>query len=53
MLGRAAYHTPGLLGEGRQGGFGADKAVTAAEAVENYKPYVARELAEGGRTWPP
>jgi tRNA-dihydrouridine synthase A len=33
MLGRAAYHTPAILGE--------------VEAVERYRPYIARELAAG------
>jgi tRNA-dihydrouridine synthase A len=47
MLGRAAYHTPGLLGEVDQRLFGADGVVTAVEAVERYKAYIARELAKG------
>jgi tRNA-dihydrouridine synthase A len=47
MLGRAAYHTPALLGEVDQRLFGAGAAVTAVEAVERYKPYIARELARG------
>ena len=47
MLGRAAYHTPGLLGEVDRVLFGEDKVVTAVEAVESYKPYIARELAKG------
>ena len=47
MLGRAAYHTPGLLGEVDARLFGDGEMVTPAEAIERYKPYVARELATG------
>jgi tRNA-dihydrouridine synthase A len=48
MLGRAAYHTPGLLGEVDARIFGeAGGVVDAAEAVARYRPYVARELAAG------
>jgi tRNA-dihydrouridine synthase A len=47
MLGRAAYHTPALLGDVDQRLFGAESVVTAVEAVERYKPYIARELARG------
>ena len=47
MLGRAAYHTPGLLGEVDARLFGDGEVVTPAEAVERYKPYIARELAKG------
>jgi len=47
MLGRAAYHTPGLLGEVDARIFGAAATVGAAEAVERYRPYMARELARG------
>ena len=47
MLGRAAYHTPALLGDVDQRLFGADGTVSAVEAVERYKPYIARELASG------
>jgi tRNA-dihydrouridine synthase A len=47
MLGRAAYHTPGILGEADRRLFGALKDVSAAEAVERYRPYIARELAKG------
>ena len=47
MLGRAAYHTPGLLGEVDQRLFGAGGLVNAVQAVERYKPYIARELAKG------
>ena len=42
MLGRAAYHTPALLGDVDQRLFGADGTVSAVEAVERYKPYIAR-----------
>jgi tRNA-dihydrouridine synthase A len=47
MLGRAAYHTPGLLGEVDGRIFGAGETVGPDEAVERYRPYVARELARG------
>jgi tRNA-dihydrouridine synthase A len=47
MLGRAAYHTPGLLGEADVRLFGAGAVVDAVEAVARYRPYVARELAHG------
>jgi tRNA-dihydrouridine synthase A len=47
MLGRAAYHTPALLGEVDARIFGRGERVDEAEAVERYKPYIARELAAG------
>jgi tRNA-dihydrouridine synthase A len=47
MLGRAAYHTPGLLGEADARIFGAGERVDPAEAVARYRPYIARELARG------
>jgi tRNA-dihydrouridine synthase A len=47
MLGRAAYHTPGLLGEVDARLFGASEAVTPAEAVARYRPYIARQLEAG------
>jgi tRNA-dihydrouridine synthase A len=47
MLGRAAYHTPELLGRADLEIFGAGEAVTAAEAVERYKPYMAAQLERG------
>jgi tRNA-dihydrouridine synthase A len=48
MLGRAAYHTPGLLGAVDARIFGVAGAETdAAEAVRRYRPHVARELARG------
>ena len=48
MLGRAAYHTPGLLGEVDRRLFGAATAdVCAVEAVERYRTYIAGELAVG------
>jgi tRNA-dihydrouridine synthase A len=47
MLGRAAYHTPGLLGEVDARLFGGAGVVTSAEAVERYKPYIAGQLAKG------
>ena len=47
MLGRAAYHTPGLLGEVDARLFGDGQVVTPAEAIARYKPYIAREQARG------
>lgn len=47
MLGRAAYHTPALLGEADARLFGEGDTVSAVEAVERYRPYMARELAAG------
>jgi tRNA-dihydrouridine synthase A len=48
MLGRAAYHDPGLLGEVDARVFGeALPAVTPEAAVEAYRPYMARQLARG------
>jgi tRNA-dihydrouridine synthase A len=47
MLGRAAYHTPAILGEADARLFGAGEAVGAAEAVARYRPYIASELARG------
>jgi tRNA-dihydrouridine synthase A len=47
MLGRAAYHTPALLGEVDRRVFGEERDVSPAEAVELYRPYVERELAGG------
>src|SRR4029453_7451554 len=47
MLGRAAYHTPGILGTADRRLFGAAEAVSPAEAVARYRPYIARQLATG------
>jgi tRNA-dihydrouridine synthase A len=47
MLGRAAYHTPALLGEADVRLFGAGGRVDAFEAVQAYRPHMARQLAEG------
>jgi tRNA-dihydrouridine synthase A len=47
MLGRAAYHTPAILGEADARLFGDRATVDAAEAVARYRPYVERELARG------
>ncbi|KQZ30081.1 tRNA dihydrouridine(20/20a) synthase DusA [Caulobacter sp. Root1472] len=48
MLGRAAYHEPGLLGQVDRRVFGEDVAdIDAFEAVELYKPYMAAQLAAG------
>jgi tRNA-dihydrouridine synthase A len=47
MLGRAAYHTPAMLGAADARLFGAGEVVGPFEAVARYRPYVARELARG------
>jgi tRNA-dihydrouridine synthase A len=47
MLGRAAYHTPGILGKVDARLFGEGAVVTAEEAVTRYRPYIARQLAAG------
>ena len=47
MLGRAAYHTPAILGQADAQLFGDGETVSAAQAVEHYRPYIARELAAG------
>jgi tRNA-dihydrouridine synthase A len=48
MLGRAAYHTPALLGRVDAQIFGdAVGEIGAFEAVERYRPYMARKLQEG------
>jgi tRNA-dihydrouridine synthase A len=47
MLGRAAYHTPGILGQVDRRFFGAGGDVDAYEAVAAYRPFVARQLAAG------
>jgi tRNA-dihydrouridine synthase A len=47
MLGRAAYHEPGLLGQVDRRVFGEGRDIDAFEAVELYKPYMAGQLAAG------
>ena len=47
MLGRAAYHDPGLLGAVDARIFGAGEVVTPEAAVEAYRPYIAAALARG------
>ena len=47
MLGRAAYHTPALLGEVDRRVFGVGEDVDAIAAVEAYRPYMRSELARG------
>jgi tRNA-dihydrouridine synthase A len=47
MLGRAAYHTPELLGAVDAGIFREGATTDGFGAVERYRPYVARELARG------
>jgi tRNA-dihydrouridine synthase A len=47
MLGRAAYHTPGLLGEVDRRLFGDGADVTPEAAVAAYLPYVRGALATG------
>ena len=47
MLGRAAYHTPEILGAADAAVFGAGEVTDSAMAVELYRPYLAASLAEG------
>jgi tRNA-dihydrouridine synthase A len=47
MLGRAAYHDPGILGEVDRRLFGSGEDVSAFEAVEAYLPYVEAQLSRG------
>jgi tRNA-dihydrouridine synthase A len=47
MLGRAAYHEPGLLGEADRRLFGDDAMVSPVAAVAAYLPHVRAELARG------
>jgi len=48
MLGRAAYHSPAILGEVDQAVFDPSApTVDPHEAVERYRPYMAARLAEG------
>jgi tRNA-dihydrouridine synthase A len=47
MLGRAAYHTPGILGQVDRRLFGEGEDVEAFEAVHAYLPYVREQLARG------
>lgn len=48
MLGRAAYHTPALLGEVDRRVFGSDAPdIDVHAALEAYRPYLAARLAEG------
>jgi tRNA-dihydrouridine synthase A len=49
MLGRAAYHDPGLLGAADMRLFGEGEEIGPAEAVARFRPYLARRLAEGTR----
>ena len=47
MMGRAAYHDPGLLGEVDSRLFGDGAAVAPEEAVRRYLPYLRAKVAEG------
>lgn len=47
MIGRAAYHTPGILGEADRLVFGVGRDCDPFEAVEAYKPYLSGQLAKG------
>jgi tRNA-dihydrouridine synthase A len=50
MIGRAAYHTPWILAEADSRLFGdADPVASRVEAVEAYRPYLARQLEAGTR----
>ncbi|MDO8411131.1 MAG: tRNA dihydrouridine(20/20a) synthase DusA [Phenylobacterium sp.] len=47
MLGRAAYHTPEILGAVDAEVFGAGEVIDSAMAVELYRPYLAARLQDG------
>ena len=47
MLGRAAYQTPGLLGQVDSELFGEGAMIASADAVRAFEPYIAERLAEG------
>src|SRR6201999_1803457 len=47
MLGRAAYHTPDILGQADARIFGEGGAGSAFEGVDAYRDYIAAELARG------
>lgn len=47
MLGRAAYQTPGLLGEVDRVLFGEGESASASDAVRSYESYIAARLEEG------
>ncbi len=47
MLGRAAYHTPGLLAEVDSRLFGKGEAVDVRLALDAYRPYIARAVESG------
>ncbi len=47
MLGRAAYHTPGILAELDARLFGEGEPIDPFDALEAYRPYIARTLAGG------
>ena len=49
MLGRAAYHDPGMLGAVDAAFFGEGGEVDPLAAIEAYRPYMAGRLAEGVR----
>lgn len=50
MLGRAAYHTPEILGEVDARFYGvADSAVDSRDIVEGMLPYISRTLGDGTR----
>ena len=49
MLGRAAYHDPGMLGLADRRLFGAGEDIAPETAVERYLPHVRAERARGTR----
>jgi tRNA-dihydrouridine synthase A len=49
MLGRAAYHEPGILGAVDSRLFGEAAVIGPGEAVERYRAYMGRALARGVR----
>jgi len=47
MLGRAPYHRPGLLGDVDRRLFGEGGTISEWEAVQRFRPYVAKALENG------
>jgi len=47
MLGRAAYQTPGLLGQVDAALFGEGAVIAPGDAVRAYEPYIVARLVEG------
>jgi tRNA-dihydrouridine synthase A len=49
MMGRAAYQTPALLGHVDARVYGAPDTISPFDALQAYRPYIARELERGTR----